>query len=282
MAAGAAFGRRAGGFVAVLAGVTTLVAVLTVSRSPARPVALDSLDSSIDSLIAKAGQPLPFRRFRHANSAARLSAEQAASYQSSQRDLAGFDHTMPPVGATSFDPEDHLDAHANLWLTGSGSGIASLDADAENLLGHARPAEVKEPHGLGAMRGQAAAGTPEGVAKSERYQHMRAVMDAVNARIAGTEPVPVFVKPVLAASEVAPMKARAAAALVASKAANTQQKYNFYPLSSPEGQAAWAAYNSSPEGRAAAATRYSAHYGSGYNPFGVSSADQIPDGLLTE
>ena len=113
MAAGAAFGRRAGALVAVLAGLATLMAVLTVSRSPARPVALDSLDAATAALIAKAGQPLPFKRFRHANSASRLSAEKAASYQSSQRELAGFDHTMPPVGATSFDPEDHLDAHVN-------------------------------------------------------------------------------------------------------------------------------------------------------------------------
>ena len=113
MAAGAAFGRRAGAFVAVLAGLATLVAMITVSRSPARPVALDSLDAATAALIAKAGQPLPFKRFRHTNSAGRLAAEQAASFQSSQRELAGFDHTMPPVGATSFDPEDHLDAHVN-------------------------------------------------------------------------------------------------------------------------------------------------------------------------
>jgi hypothetical protein len=64
-------------------------------------------------------------------------------------------------------------------------------------------------------------------------------------------------------------------------ASNKQQKYQFYPLSSPEGRAAWAAYNSSPQGRAADAESYSQHFGSGYNPYGVSSADQIPDGLLT-
>ena len=128
------------------------------------------------------------------------------------------------------------------------------------------------------MRGQVAAGTPEGQEKSERYHTMRAVIDTVNSRISSAGPVQVFVKPVLQAKGVAPLKQRAQVARVAS---NKQQKYQFYPLSSPEGRAAWAAYNASPQGRAAAAEHYSPHHGSGYNPYGVSSADQIPDGLLT-
>ena len=288
MRAAAVFGRRAGLGLAVLAGVALLAVVLTLHRPPSY-VALDSLDDATAALIHRTAQPLPFRRHGHADLAGHLAAERAVSYQQAQRELAKYDQSMPPVDAAAFSPEDHLDAHANLWLTGSGSSASmdQLDTDAQKILGHARPSKIVEPRGLREpmhLKSEEAHGTPEGQDKSEAWKRMRGVLDGLQDRIGRTGPVPGFVRPRVAFGDVAPVAVRAAglkaAAARAVRASPLQQKYHYYPSASPLGRVAWDAYHDSPEGRAAWARYLSPHYGSGFNPFGVSSASQIPGGLF--